>query len=80
MDLFRAQRGVREQAVAQMGEIAVRISRGGHALVHLQHVHALPGNVLGREGAQHQPGCVPAADGHDEAAARGHRRPGLARR
>ena len=77
MDLLGAQGGVREQALAQMREIAVGVSGGGHALVDLQHVHAAPGQLLLGQVAQHFPRRVAAAHGEDEAAARGHGHPGL---
>jgi bifunctional enzyme CysN/CysC len=34
MDLFGAQRGLRQQAFAQVGQVSVGVSRGGDTLVH----------------------------------------------
>ena len=67
-----------QQALAQVGQVSVRVSRGGHSLVHLDHVDALPRDVFAGQGTQHEPGSVAAADGHDESAPRGDGRPSLA--
>ena len=64
-----------EQTLVQVRQVAVGISRRGDALVHLDHVHALPGHVLVRQRPQHQPRRAAAAHGHDEAPARRDRRP-----
>ena len=66
-----------EQALAQVGQVSVRVSRRRHPLVYLRHVNALPRHVFLCHGAQHLPGRVAATDGHDEAATRGDSRPCL---
>jgi hypothetical protein len=53
----------------------IYIAGGRDSLVHLEHVHALPGDLHVREGAQHGPRAAAAAHGNHEAAARGHRQP-----
>ena len=77
MDLLGAQRGMLKQALAQVGEVSIRVSRRGHALVHLHDMHALPGDLFVCQGTQHLPRGVAAADGHDETAARRHSCPSL---
>ena len=42
MDLLRAQRSMLKQAFAQVSEIAIRVSIGGHTLIDLKDVHAGP--------------------------------------
>ncbi len=66
-----------QQAFAQVREIAVGMSRRGHALIDLYEVHMRPGHIFAGEHAQHQPRGVAAADGHDEAAAIGDGGPRL---
>ena len=66
-----------QQALAQVGQVSIRVSRGGHSLVHLDHMDALPRDVFAGQGTQHEPGSVAAADGHDESAPRGYGRPSL---
>ena len=62
---------MREQALAQVSEVSVGVSRGRHALVHLDDVHIGPGHALIGQCTQHLPRGVTPADGHDEATARG---------
>jgi hypothetical protein len=62
---------MREQAVAQMREVAVRVPGRGYTLVDLDHVHARPRHFFIRQRTQHRPGRTTAAEGNDEAAARG---------
>ena len=66
-----------QQAFAQVGQISIRVSRGSHALVHLDQMDALSREVFARQGTQHEPGSVAAADGHEESAPRGRGRPSL---
>ena len=68
-----------EEALAQMREISVRISGGSDALVHLNHVDAIPRHLFRGKRAQHEPGSVAAAYGHDEPAARRNGQPRLLR-
>ena len=56
-----------------MGEVPVRVAGGRDALVHLEEVDLLPGDVLSRERSQHPPRRLPAADREREPAAGGHR-------
>ena len=74
MDVIGGERRTIEQAVAEMREVAVGIACGGNALVDLKHVHLTPGKRVASQCAQHQPRRVTAADRHDEASARCHRR------
>ncbi len=62
MDLFRAKRGVLQQAFAQVSEVSIRVSVRRHALVHLKNVDARPRDVFARQRAQHDPGSVTTAD------------------
>ena len=71
VNLVGAQRTMREQALAQMGEVAVGISGRRHALVHLDHVHTGPWHPFLGQRPQHRPRGVTSAEGHDKAAARG---------
>src|SRR5947207_11002910 len=71
------QRDVLQQAFTNMSEVPIRVSREGHPLIYLDDMDALPGDILGGQGTEHEPRSVTAADGHDEAAARRHGRPGL---
>ena len=67
-----------ERAKAELpGARYVGIADGGHALVHLDHMDARPRDVFTGQGAQHEPGSVAAADGHEESAPRGYGRPSL---
>src|SRR2546422_608859 len=59
-----------KQALIQVREVSVRVSRRGDALVHLHHVYAFPGNIFVYQGPQHLPRCVAAADRDNETAAR----------
>jgi hypothetical protein len=63
-----------KQAFAQVGEVSVRISCRCYALVNLHHMHALPGNLFARQGTQHLPRGVAAANCHDETTALSHGR------
>jgi hypothetical protein len=69
MDLLGGKRDPRQQALSQVGEVPVGVFRGGHSFVHLHHMHLLPRNFFAGQGPQHDPGRLPAADGHDEPAA-----------
>ena len=53
-----------------MREVSIRMSRGRHALVHLNHTQAVPWNFFAGQGTEHEPWSVASADGHDEAALR----------
>jgi hypothetical protein len=68
MDLFRAQGRVGKQAFIQMGRVPVRMPRGSHALIHLHHLQAQPGNILVGQRPQHEPGSAAATDGQQKAA------------
>lgn len=63
--------------LAHMGEVAIRVSRRGHALIYLNDLDAGPRHVFAGQGLEHQPRSMAAADGHDEPAARGNRQPRL---
>jgi hypothetical protein len=77
MDVLGAQGNPCQQAFAQVGEISVRVSRGGDSLVHLDEMHLFPQHFFTGEVPQHEPGRVPAAHGKDKPAARDHRVPGF---
>src|SRR6266542_1871242 len=66
-----------KQALIQVREVSVRVSRRGDALVHLHHVYAFPGNIFVCQGTQHLPRCVASADRDNETAARLHCRASL---
>src|SRR5262249_20058961 len=66
-----------EQTVAQVGQVPVGISGRSNAFVYLHNMHGFPGYVLIRQGTQHLPRRMTAADGHDEPATRHHGRPRL---
>jgi hypothetical protein len=70
VDLFGAYRGVLEQAVAQMGQVAVGMPLRRHTLVDLGHMHPAPRNIFACEVAKHDPWGMAAAYRKDEAAAR----------
>ena len=61
---------MREQALPEMREVSVGVSRRRDALVHLDDMHVGPGHVLIGECSQHLPRGVTPADSHHEAAAR----------
>src|SRR6516162_2177931 len=63
-----------EQTVPQVGQVPVGISGRSNAFIDLHNMHGFPGYVLIRQGAQHLPRRMTAADGHDEPAARRHGR------
>ncbi len=46
VDLFRTQRRVRQQAFAQMREIAIRVTGRRDALIHLKHLDVRPRNFF----------------------------------
>ena len=77
MDLSMAQRGMLQQAFAHVREVSIRVSHGGHTLVYLDHVDALPWDFFAGQGTEHEPRSMAATNGHDEAAARGCGRPSL---
>src|SRR2546428_9296821 len=79
MDLLGSQRRMLEQAFTQVSEVSVRVSRGGDAFVHLDHMHALPWHILTGEGTQHLPRRVTAADGHNKTTALRNGCPGVRR-
>jgi len=62
---------MREQALAQVGQVSVGVSSRCHALVHLDDVHACPWHRFIGQRTQHRPRGVAPADGHDEATTRG---------
>src|SRR5262245_60607165 len=70
MDLLGWQRRMLEQAFTQMGEVSVRVSRRGYALVYLHHVYNFPRHLFVCQGAEHLPRGMAAADRHDETASR----------
>src|SRR4030095_4016946 len=63
-----------KQAFAQVGEVSIRVSCRRYALVHLHHMHALPGDLFARQSTQHLPRRVAAANRHDETTALRHGR------
>ena len=71
VDLLGTSRRVLEQALAQMGEVSVRMPRRRHTLVYLRHMHPVPRDIFARQVTQHKPWGMAAAHGQDEAAARG---------
>jgi hypothetical protein len=77
VNLLGTQRTVREQALAQVREVAVRVPGRGYALVDLNHVHKGPWHFFIGQRPQHRPGGTATAEGHDEAAARGDGLAGL---
>ena len=77
MDLLGSQRRMLEQAFTQVSEVSVRVSLRRDALVYLSHMYAFPRHIFVREGAQHLPRRVAAADSHDKTAAREDRRPSI---
>ena len=64
------------EAVEEMDEVAPGITVGEDALVDLEHVDALPGNLLAGQKLEHPPGGAAAAHGEREAAPVGDRVPG----
>ncbi len=58
---------MREQALAQVGQVSIGVSGRRHALVHLDDVHSGPWHRFVGQCTQHRPGGVAPADGHDEA-------------
>ena len=72
VDVLAGDRRAAQEALRDVRGIAVGIARRRHALVHLEHVNAGPGHVEGRQGLEHAPGAVAAAERHGEAAARLH--------
>jgi hypothetical protein len=77
MDLPAAKRNALQQALAQMGEVSIRMPGWGDPLIDLNDVDPIPRHLFGGESAQHEPGSVPPADGDYEPAARGNRQPSL---
>jgi hypothetical protein len=77
MDLSMAQRHTLHQVFAYVGEVSIRMSIGGHTLVHLDHMDAGPRDFFACQGMEHEPRSAAAADGHNEAAATRHGRPSL---
>src|SRR5436305_8443587 len=77
MDLLGAKRRMLKQAFTQVGKVSVRVSRWGHTLVHLHHMHVLPRDLFLCEGPQHLPRGVAAANRDNETAARLHCRASL---
>jgi hypothetical protein len=53
-----------------MCQIAVRVTRGRHALVHLRNMHVFPRHCFAGQDAKHLPRDVTATDRHDETSAR----------
>ena len=45
-NLAEAQSNLRQQTVAYVGEVPVRVSGRGHALIHLRHAGAAPRDIL----------------------------------
>src|SRR5438552_745102 len=74
MDLFRAQRGMLKQAFAQVCEVSVRVSVGGHTLVDLTYMHTRPRDIFPRRRPQHDPGSVTATDRQGKPATSSNRR------
>jgi hypothetical protein len=70
VDLFSAYRSVLEQAVAEMGQVAVGMPLWRHTLVDLGHLDAAPRDIFAHEVTKHDPGGMAAAEGNGEAAAR----------
>src|SRR5436309_6561775 len=68
MDLFRAQWGMLQQAFAQVREVSVRVSFGGHTLVDLTYMNTGPRDIFTRQRPQHDPRSVTATDSQGEAA------------
>ena len=66
---FGSQRRMFQQALAQMGEISVRIAGRSYTLVHLHDLHRWPGHVFAGQVTQHLPRSASAADRHYESAA-----------
>src|SRR5262245_50957309 len=67
MDLFRTQRGTLKQAFAQVREVSVCVSLGGHPLVDLAEMHTRPRDIFLRQRPQHHPGSVTTTDRQDKA-------------
>src|SRR5262245_50999004 len=78
MDLFRMQRGMLNQAFAQVREVSVRVSVGSHTLVDLTDMHTSPRDIFPCQRPQHNPWCVTATDSQDKAATRSYRRTSIA--
>src|SRR5262249_49780964 len=68
-DLLGTQRRIREQALAQMREISVRISRRSDPFIDLHHMHGAPWHFFVREITKHEPRSFAAARGHYKLAA-----------
>ena len=70
-DLLGPNRGVREQAFAEVGEVAVRVALRCDPLIHLSDEDPRPRNLLAGQVAEHLPGsCSPADREHEPAACR----------
>src|SRR5262245_48657173 len=78
MDLFRTQRGMLNQAFAQVREVSVRVSVGSHTLVDLTDMHISPRDIFHCQHPQHNPWCVTATDSQDKAATGSYRRTSIA--
>ena len=72
VDLPGGQRDMVQQALAQMREVSIRVSRGRNTLIHLEYVNVCPRHVFIHERTQHHPWRMAAADSHDETAAGGN--------
>lgn len=66
MQLVGGERDVGQQVVAQQFEVAVRMTVGSDALVHLKDVHPLPRQVVTAKGVQHPRWRGAAAEGERE--------------
>src|SRR6476620_7892226 len=73
VDMIWEQWRMIEQACAEMSQVSIRIAYRCYPLVDLNDVHALPGDLLVGQCAQHQPRRVAATDRHDEAPPRRNR-------
>jgi hypothetical protein len=73
MNLLGLERAMREQTLAQVGEVPVGVSGRRHPLVDLDDMHTGPWHLFIGQCTQHRPGSVTPADGHDETTTRADR-------
>src|SRR5260221_6122230 len=73
VNLFGRQRDMLEQAFAQMGKIAIRMSGWSDPFVDLYNVNLIPRDILFGQSAEHDPRGVAAADRDERPCFSGYR-------
>ncbi len=77
MDRLRPQRGMLQQAFAQVSKVPIRISFRGYSFIDLIYMRTSPWNVLGCQRPQHDPGSVTHADSHGKTVTGSNRGPSI---